>query len=60
MALTVLKGKKFSVSVKSKDKRPDYVKVELVAGDRSRKVSHHLTPAECKVFAFALQKASKA
>ena len=60
MALTILKGKKFSVVVKSKKKRPDYVQVELVDGDRTPKVTHHLTPDECRVFAFALQKAAKA
>lgn len=59
MSLTILKGKKFSVVVESKSKRPDYIKVTLVNGNRTKEVSHHLTPDECGVFAFALTKASK-
>ena len=56
MAVTVLKGKKFSVVLKRK--RVDNVKVTLVGGD-GVKVYHHLTPHEARVFAFALQKAAK-
>lgn len=58
MPLTIVKGKKFSVVVKSKAKRTDYVKVMFVGGDGT-KASHHLTPQECHVFAYALHKAAR-
>lgn len=54
---TILKGKKFCVSIHDADKRSDFVKVTVIARDGT-KAYHHVTPDEAQVFAFALRRAS--
>ena len=54
---TILKGKKFCVSIHDAGKRDDFVKVTVIAQD-GVKAYHHITPDEAQVFAFALRRAA--
>jgi len=55
---TVLKGQKFSVTRCKQSRRLDCIKVAVISAS-GKKASHHITPEEAKVFAFALTRASQ-
>lgn len=57
-SITILKGRKFSVSVHDANKRLDFVKVSVTSAE-GRASYHHITPDEAEVFAFALRRAAK-
>jgi len=54
---TILKGKKFCVSVHDAAKRDDFVKVSVISKE-GVVAYHHITPDEAHVFAFALNRAA--